>query len=275
MARALWHIEQMNAPRFITLTVRSTNADLRQALDNLRASFAKLRRHQAWKDRVCGGVYTLEITFNKRTGQWHPHLHLIVEGSYFPQDELKSAWHQATGDSFIVDIRAVHDRAKAAAYIASYVSKGSDPDAIPHDRLVQWLDGVTGVRFLQTFGSHHGKRPPSGFDDDPAPIPTTTYIGPVNEIVKASDAGDDDAEEMYVELDRLRRSKVPDIADPAYDEFAARIGSLVSRLRTWFNDPKGHNRGDPPTPGTNPSRHPNADDRQLRLGEILASPIHH
>jgi hypothetical protein len=59
----------------------------------------------------------------ERTKKGEPHLHVLMRAPYIPQ-----AWISETMAALInapiVDIRKVHNRAVAAAYIAKYVSKG-------------------------------------------------------------------------------------------------------------------------------------------------------
>jgi len=106
--------QSMNSVRFLTLTLRSSPRTLAAAVDHLDKSFKRLRSSRIWSEHVKGGVAVLEVTWRADTRRWHPHLHVLVDGSFFPHSQLKSAWLEASGDSFIVDIRVVHDRAAAA-----------------------------------------------------------------------------------------------------------------------------------------------------------------
>ena len=155
-AQAEVAISAMDAPRFVTLTVRSSTAALRDQLKALRAAFSRLRRTRAWKSHVRGGIYTVEITRNGRTGLWHPHLHALVDGVYFPQAELAAAWREATGDSDIVDIRQIHGKKAAARYVAKYATKPSDVASWPSSSICEWAAGIAGSRLIATFGSLHG-----------------------------------------------------------------------------------------------------------------------
>jgi hypothetical protein len=51
-----------------------------------------------WYTRADGTKY-------RGDGMWHPHLHVIAEGRFLDKHALSAAWHHATGDSFVVDIR--------------------------------------------------------------------------------------------------------------------------------------------------------------------------
>ena len=42
----------------------------------------------------------------KKTGEWHPHVHMFaLLDTWIDQEHLSETWHEITGDSFIVDIR--------------------------------------------------------------------------------------------------------------------------------------------------------------------------
>jgi hypothetical protein len=57
---------------------------------------------------VAGGIAVEEVTRNARTGEWHPHLHLVID-SALPeavlQGKLAELWAAVTGDSHIIDGR--------------------------------------------------------------------------------------------------------------------------------------------------------------------------
>lgn len=143
--------------RLITLTVRSTDETLRVQIERLKASWAKLRRHQLWRSRTTGGVAVMEVTWNQKRGQWHPHLHVIADGRYIRQADLSSAWEAASG-SPVVDIRRVPSREALVKYVAKYVTKSQDPSALPPDCIAEWAASVHGMRMLQSFGSLHGPK---------------------------------------------------------------------------------------------------------------------
>jgi hypothetical protein len=139
--------------RFITLTVKSNDNTLTEQIDHLLDSFKRLRRSKEWKFRVKGGVAFMEITFNQRSKQWHPHLHCVVDCSFWLQRDLSLAWHVASKDSFIVDVRQIRNRQYVARYIVKYATKPI-PAALLYDpsRLTEMMLALTGRRLIQTFG---------------------------------------------------------------------------------------------------------------------------
>lgn len=160
-------VKRMDAPRFLTLTVRSNDEPLRDQLINLRRHFANLRRAPLWKRKVTAGVYAIEVTINEATRRWHPHIHAIVDGTYFEQAQLLDLWQAIVGDHAGVDIRKVNSAAQTARYIASYVSKTSHLDHLTSEALAEWAVELHGMRLAQTFGALHGVK----VVDEPEPHP--------------------------------------------------------------------------------------------------------
>lgn len=166
-------VKEMDAPRFITLTLSTENLTLEDALSKLRTGWKRLRQTEFWKRHVRGGVYSLEVTRGKTGDRWHPHLHVIADGSYMPQRELSATWEQATGDSCIVDIRAIHSRRQASRYISKYVSKGESMNSWTADEISEYAVAMCGQRVTQTFGCLHGRPADPKPDREDPPDPWT------------------------------------------------------------------------------------------------------
>ena len=68
----------------------------------------------------------------KKTGEWHPHVHMFaLLDTWIDQEHLSETWHEITGDSFIVDIRRVkkdkqYGYSNAAAEVCKYALKFGD-----------------------------------------------------------------------------------------------------------------------------------------------------
>jgi len=149
-----------NAPRFVTLTLAASTDSLKHQLDRLYAWFRELRRAPFWKDHVTAAVAVAEVTRNPSTGHWHPHLHVLTDGTFMPQAALSAEWARVTGGSMIVDIRAVHDRRNAAQYVAAYVAKPAQVDGWPADAVNEFAWALHGRRMLITAGLAHKTRIP-------------------------------------------------------------------------------------------------------------------
>lgn len=164
-ARVATAIRHADSLRFLTFTLRSSDEPLKDQLDRLYASLRQLRRTAEWKRHVHGGIATVEITRNAKTGLWHPHLHVLADGKYWPQGSLSAAWNAITGDSPVVDIRAVRSRKNAAQYVAKYAAKPLDMRTWPLDAIAELAAALHRRRMVLTFGSLHGH----GIDQDDEP----------------------------------------------------------------------------------------------------------
>jgi hypothetical protein len=163
-------VRQIPRPRVLVLTLRSTNNPLTEEIARLRASFARLRRQPWWKKAVTGGVYTIEITRNPTTAQWHPHIHAILAGNFLPQPKIKAEWKRITEDSDIVHIADVTNREGVAREISKYVGKPQSLDNWPADAIRDYAAATRGARMLHTWGKFHSTPAPDA-DLNPAPPP--------------------------------------------------------------------------------------------------------
>jgi hypothetical protein len=184
-------IRDADALRFITLTIRSSSRPLAEQLDELVSTFRSFRRSKAWRAHVKGGIATLEVTRNPDTGQWHPHLHMLVDGVYWHQPELSRAWLEYAPDSPVVDIQAVNSRGEAGRYIAKYTVKGDDESEWPLESLAEYAMAMSGRRAVMTFGTLHNV--PSDRDEEPARQAVDRCRLPISQLEQRSRAGCRDA----------------------------------------------------------------------------------
>lgn len=143
--------------RFLTLTLRHSEAPLCDQIKKLYTSFKKLRTSKLWKSSQRGGAAMLEVKWDPKSRKWHPHLHIVAEGNYIGKDNLSEAWHRATGDSFIVDIRRLDKTKDVAFYVAKYVTKGTNAEVWDDsEAAAEWVTATRGVRSCATYGSWRG-----------------------------------------------------------------------------------------------------------------------
>lgn len=116
-------LSKSRGAKFLTLTLRHTDDSLSDQIDRLYDAFKDLRRRKYIKDNVRGGVWFFQVKWIEESQQWHPHLHCALDAEYMPHKVLKQLWHSVTGDSDIVDIRAIRNPQKAAEYIARYAAR--------------------------------------------------------------------------------------------------------------------------------------------------------
>jgi hypothetical protein len=157
--------------RSVVLTARSSDAPLADQLRKLRAAFRRLRSYKQWRGLVTGGVYTVEITYNHRRAQWHPHVHLIIDGKYVPQKLLSAMWRKATADSDIVWIAAIRDTPTAAMELAGYIGKPPNIRHLDNAKLFEYVLATKGLRMLQTFGLCRSREPLDQDKTHTTPLP--------------------------------------------------------------------------------------------------------
>ena len=120
---------------FLTLTVENVEiTELHEAFEHIFYSFNKFLKNKRISKAVKGYFRALEITFNKKTQTFHPHLHLIlaVGKSYFSKDYISQAdfteiWRRSLGVNYtpLVDIRRFKGN-KGIAEASKYVIKSDD-----------------------------------------------------------------------------------------------------------------------------------------------------
>ncbi|EPN6211146.1 protein rep [Acinetobacter baumannii] len=174
-------------PVLITLTVKN-GEDLEERYNHLTSSFRTLlSRYRDYKKKgwgfnqfckIDGAFYTTEYTYNDKTKQWHPHIHIFaLLNEWIDQEELAETWHDITLDSYIVDIRRVkktkeHGYSKAVAEVCKYALKFGD---LSVENTWDAFLTLKGKRLTGSFGSMHGVKIPEKATDD-MPLEELPYI---------------------------------------------------------------------------------------------------
>lgn len=174
--------------RFLTLTLSSDSTPLTKQIDRLYRCFKTLRGDSWWDKAVDGGCAFLEVTYNKTTQQWHPHLHPIISGGYMPQDVLSRKWLAITGNSPIVHIKAIPDAEVVAGYVSKYAAKCMD-DSVFDDqfKLSELLVALGGRRFCMTFGDWRGWKL---LEHQPLDMTEFKPVGLLTKVVQDAACGD-------------------------------------------------------------------------------------
>jgi hypothetical protein len=146
-------IRKLNRVRFMTLTLKHSTSPLRGQIDHLYASFRRLRRSRWFKDHVRGGVWFFQIKWIDDSQSWHPHLHILFDGRYTPQQELKTRWRKASQGSYVVDIRGVKNNAKAADYVARYATEPGDISGLEGEKAVEVMEALRGRQIKGKWGT--------------------------------------------------------------------------------------------------------------------------
>lgn len=128
---------------FLTLTMKNCQPEALPAhIDILMNGFRKMSRSSRFKKSIQGTFRALEVTRNEVTGEYHPHLHIIlaVKKSYFDRHQQfyinNLEWKQIWKDSIHVDydpminIHLIRGNSKnlekAVAEAGKYTLKESD-----------------------------------------------------------------------------------------------------------------------------------------------------
>lgn len=165
-------------PVMITFTVKN-GVDLRERFTHLIKSFRTLierRRDYIKKGRgfnefckINGAMYSYENTYNEKTNEWHPHIHVFaLLDDWIDQDELSQYWQSITGDSMVVDIRRAKKQkdlgySGAAAEVCKYALKFGD---LSVEKTWEAFKVLKGKRLSGAFGSLWGVKIPESLIDD-------------------------------------------------------------------------------------------------------------
>jgi hypothetical protein len=191
IAKQIEAIIRDRSPRFLTLTLRASPTPLNDQIDRLYREFAALRRRAAWRSKVVGGAAFLEVKIGERSGLWHPHLHVLIEGTYFDQRALSREWHSVTGDSSIVDIRAIDRAEDRARYVTKYVTKPADASVFAVQALLdEFMLAMKGRRLMFTFGTWTKIK----LQPDPDEAGEWTNVGGVDALMNRARDGDEEAQ---------------------------------------------------------------------------------
>lgn len=223
--------------RFLTLTLRSTTEGLAELLDKLTDSFSRLRRRAIWRKRVTGGVSFVELKWSDELQRWNVHLHAIVQGLYIKQGLLTQAWKHITGDSLIVDIRAVKDNRTVTRYVTKYACKPLHPSVLhDDDKLREAIVSLKGRRLATTFGDWRGVLLTPSPDEQ-----AWTNLGSLDSMIRQAESGDMDAgticRSLNVDFAITSASTQMTRAPPASSTPASQQMTLLLTLTPIHRDP--------------------------------------
>lgn len=144
---------------FLTLTIKNVpGAQLSNAIDDLTRGWQNMSKQKRIKNVVLGTVRSIEITYNKRSNTFHPHLHVLLHTTadiyagrnYISQAEFADRWRSAAGIDYqpVVDIRKVkYNEGREIAEIAKYSVKPLQWDKCSESVIIT-LDDVLHKRHL-------------------------------------------------------------------------------------------------------------------------------
>jgi hypothetical protein len=137
-------LKRSESVKHITFTIPN-QVDLAKMIKHLVKSFRKLRHTDLWKKHVSGGAFVVEVT--GKPGDWHGHIHSVVQCSYVPWEKLRDSWEKISGGKGVwisrIPIKA------AVLYLSKYLSKSS----VAESDMFEVSQSLKGMRFFQPFGS--------------------------------------------------------------------------------------------------------------------------
>ncbi len=147
------YVSSLDRPKFVTLTLKHSNAPLRHQINALYDAFRNLRKLQLLKKTIQGGIWFFQVKQAKSDGCWHPHLHIVVDSSYLPKNQLSRAWLLITHTSKIVDIRLIRDVNQTAKYVARYSARPAALAPLSHLHRQELVAAMAGRRLCGTWGT--------------------------------------------------------------------------------------------------------------------------
>jgi hypothetical protein len=150
-----------DAPQFVTLTLPNCVAGrlhplVRDMLATIKGLALAIRRTDGL---AFAALRKVEVTFNAKTGEFHPHFHLVVQGTAAAA-ALVRRWLEAYPDASPAaqDVRPADNPAELLKYVAKLVAKIDGRfTAVPAVALDTIFKALKGLRTLQ----------PMGFKGDP------------------------------------------------------------------------------------------------------------
>ena len=161
---------------FVTLTIPNCKGnELNDTIAFLNKGWNKFYRNKRVKSSWLGYYKALEVTYNKKTKSYHPHLHLLVcvKSNYFnhigdndlylSHSDIKSIWakcnndllleynnsHETQIDGFLCNVKAVKETRNSIKEVAKYCTKS---EFISEETLKDLFYQLKNVRFCEYIG---------------------------------------------------------------------------------------------------------------------------
>lgn len=146
-------LKKAERPKHIVLTLRHSDRPLSDQINHIFDAFRRLRLAKRWQKYILGGLWFVQCTFNQKDDQWHPHLHLLCEGDYYPRLLLSRDWYAASRTSRNVFIRQIQDTRKATRDAGRYVARPGWFHKLDVWRAAELLDAFAHRRTCATWGT--------------------------------------------------------------------------------------------------------------------------
>lgn len=171
----------------VTLTVKDGD-DLKERFEHLHRSQRELWKQKSRGrgsplDGVAGAVWSYEVKRGAGSGKWHPHLHMVVLAEYLPSEDyqegtlgaLSAAWHNITGDSFMVNVKPISQEDPASGFIEVFKYAVKFSEQSQADTLHAFLT-LRGKRLIASSGAFRGVPEPVDLLDDSEALEGLPYV---------------------------------------------------------------------------------------------------
>lgn len=146
-------VQTAAGPKLLTLTLVHSSAPLADQLTRLVASFAKLRGRAPFRQAWRGGIWFIQVTWKPKTQQWHPHIHVLLDGEYVTQYTIRKHWLKITLTSKIVDIRKIKSALDSCLTVTRYVARPMNLQDLGDTERLELHAAFSGRRLAGTFGT--------------------------------------------------------------------------------------------------------------------------
>lgn len=171
----------------VTLTVKDGD-DLKERFDHLHKSQRELWKQKSRGrgsplDGVAGAVWSYEIKRGAGSGKWHPHLHMIALAEHLDGEDyqsgtlgaLSAAWHNITGDSFMVNVKPIDQDDPATGFVEVFKYAVKFSEQSHADTLHAFLV-LRGKRLIASAGAFRGVKEPDDLLDDAEALEGLPFI---------------------------------------------------------------------------------------------------
>jgi len=146
-------IETLKNPYFVTLTIKNVkDYDLKQSIQDMQRNFVRVKDTLRKQGIKLVGLRKVEVTYNPKTNEYHPHFHCIIDGCK-PSFALIAQWLRVNPTATIKgqDVRYANTdlSVELFKYFTKMLTNKSElyPEAM--DRIFR---AMKGKRVFQPFG---------------------------------------------------------------------------------------------------------------------------
>lgn len=146
-------LKETKQPKFLTLTLKHSDAPLAHQVDSLYKFFVKFRRLNEIKKTIKGGIWFFQIKKSEKDDLWHPHIHCVIDSDFIRQSVLSKLWLKTTASSSVVDIRQIKDTDSVSEYVARYCARPATLKPLGQFDVFELIAALHGRRLCGTWGT--------------------------------------------------------------------------------------------------------------------------